>query len=158
MWGRDELGTGEMWNSNAVVAWLLARAGLPVDDITPPPGGRAPGWQAGLITARRQQQDDLQQQVEVVGGHLRLAKDRGQRPLRERSSMQGDNDREMPLMTSQLAVTALDAGLDKTGSFQRPDDLSRSRDGRKLGHPGMRTSTNASSGFASISGTGLSSK
>jgi hypothetical protein len=71
--------------------------------------------------------------------------------------MQGDNNRQMPLMTAQLAVTALDAGLDKTGSFQRPDDLS-SRDGRKLGHAGMRTSTNASSGFASISGTGLSSK
>ena len=80
-----------MWNSNSVVAWLLARAGLPVDDITPPPGGRAPGWQSGLITARR------------------------------------------------------------------PDDLS-SRDGRKLGHAGTRTSTDASSGFASISGTGLSSK
>ena len=60
-----------MWNSNSVVAWLLARTGLPVDEITPPPGGRAPGWQAGLIAAHRQQQ------AEVVGGHLRLAKDRG---------------------------------------------------------------------------------
>jgi hypothetical protein len=37
VWGRDELGTGEMWNSNSVVAWLLARTGLPVDDITPRP-------------------------------------------------------------------------------------------------------------------------
>jgi hypothetical protein len=34
-----------MWNSNSVVAWLLARTGLPVDDITPPGPAAAP--QAG---------------------------------------------------------------------------------------------------------------
>jgi len=51
VWGRDELGTGEMWNSNSVIAWLLARSGLPMDAIHPPPGGRAPGWQAGLTAA-----------------------------------------------------------------------------------------------------------
>jgi hypothetical protein len=55
VWGRDELGTGEMWNSNSVIAWLLARAGLPVEAIHPPAGGRAPGWAAGLAVARRQQ-------------------------------------------------------------------------------------------------------
>jgi hypothetical protein len=54
VWGRDELGTGEMWNSNSVISWLLARSGLPTDTITPPAGGRAPGWEAGLITAHRQ--------------------------------------------------------------------------------------------------------
>jgi hypothetical protein len=52
-WGRDELGTGEMWNSNSVIAWLLARAGLPTDTIRPPAGGRAPGWAAGLVVAGR---------------------------------------------------------------------------------------------------------
>lgn len=52
-WGRDELTTGEMWNSNSVIAWLLATSGLPMDTITPPPGGRAPGWQAGLVMAHR---------------------------------------------------------------------------------------------------------
>lgn len=52
-WGRDELKTGEMWNSNSLVSWLLARAGLMTDAITPPPGGRAPGWDAGLIAAAR---------------------------------------------------------------------------------------------------------
>jgi hypothetical protein len=57
VWGRDELGTGEMWNSNSVVSWLLARSGLPADAIGPPAGGRAPGWQAGLITARRGRPD-----------------------------------------------------------------------------------------------------
>ena len=54
-WGRDELTTGEMWSSNSVVSWLLTRSGLPTDAIHPPPGGRVPGWHAGIITARRQQ-------------------------------------------------------------------------------------------------------
>jgi hypothetical protein len=58
VWGRDELGTGEMWNSNSVIAWLLARSGLPMDAIGPPAGGRAPGWEAGLVTARRQQRSE----------------------------------------------------------------------------------------------------
>ncbi len=52
-WGRDELRTGEMWNSNSLVSWLLARAGLNTNDIGPPPGGRAPGWDAGLVVASR---------------------------------------------------------------------------------------------------------
>ena len=55
VWGRDELGTGEMWNSNAVISWLLARSGLPVAAIQPPAGGRAPGWQAGIVVAQREQ-------------------------------------------------------------------------------------------------------
>ncbi|MBI4260715.1 MAG: hypothetical protein HY658_09135 [Actinobacteria bacterium] len=42
VWGRDELMTGDMWNSNSVVSWLLARAGLPAERIRPPRGGRAP--------------------------------------------------------------------------------------------------------------------
>ena len=50
-WGRDELATGDMWNSNSLVSWLLARAGLETSHISPPPGGRAPGWHAGLIAA-----------------------------------------------------------------------------------------------------------
>jgi hypothetical protein len=53
LWGRDELGTGGMWNSNSVIAWLLASSGLPMDGIRPPAGGRAPGWEAGLVAARR---------------------------------------------------------------------------------------------------------
>jgi hypothetical protein len=58
VWGRDELGTGEMWNSNSVIAWLLARSGLPTDSIRPPAGGRAPGWRAGLVMACRQPPSD----------------------------------------------------------------------------------------------------
>jgi hypothetical protein len=53
VWGRDELGTGEMWNSNSVIAWVIARSGLDAESIRPPAGGRAPGWQAGLQVARR---------------------------------------------------------------------------------------------------------
>ncbi len=52
-WGRDELGAGEMWNSNSVVAWLLVRAGVDVAAIRPPRGGRAPGWRAGVECATR---------------------------------------------------------------------------------------------------------
>lgn len=50
-WGRDELGAGEMWNSNSVVAWLLASSHLEAD-LVPPRGGRAPGWASGLRLAR----------------------------------------------------------------------------------------------------------
>jgi hypothetical protein len=53
VWGRDELGTGEMWNSNSVIAWLLTRSGLDTDSLQPPVGGRAPGWRAGVVVARR---------------------------------------------------------------------------------------------------------
>jgi hypothetical protein len=53
VWGRDELRAGEMWNSNSVIAWLVARVGLDADAIQPPTGGRAPGWNAGLVVARR---------------------------------------------------------------------------------------------------------
>lgn len=58
VWGRDELQAGEMWNSNSVIAWVLARSGLDVDALHPPAGGRAPGWRAGLMVARRQQTAD----------------------------------------------------------------------------------------------------
>lgn len=53
VWGRDELGTGEMWNSNSVIAWVIARSGIDVASIRPPPGGRAPGWCAGVVVAQR---------------------------------------------------------------------------------------------------------
>lgn len=57
LWGRDELGTGEMWNSNSVISWLLARSGVPLDALHPPSGGRAPGWKAGIAVAG--QSDEL---------------------------------------------------------------------------------------------------
>lgn len=53
VWGRDELGAGDMWNSNSVVSWILARSGITTDLIRPPAGGRVPGWDAGVVAARR---------------------------------------------------------------------------------------------------------
>jgi hypothetical protein len=64
VWGRDELGAGEMWNSNSVISWLIARSGLDFESIQPPLGGRAPGWRAGIVMARRQQRQ---------AAHARLA-------------------------------------------------------------------------------------
>ena len=55
VWGRDELAAGEMWNSNSLIAWLIARSGLAAESIQPPLGGRAPGWQAGLVVAGSRQ-------------------------------------------------------------------------------------------------------
>jgi hypothetical protein len=52
-WGRDELHAGEMWNSNSLIAWLLARSGHHTDAIQMPDNGRAPGWSAGLVVAAR---------------------------------------------------------------------------------------------------------
>jgi hypothetical protein len=52
-WGRDELATGAMWNSNSLIAWLLARTGHPADRYEPPGGGQAPGWSAGVVLAAR---------------------------------------------------------------------------------------------------------
>ena len=55
VWGRDELRAGEMWNSNSLISWLIVRCGLDVESISPPVGGRAPGWRAGIVVARRHQ-------------------------------------------------------------------------------------------------------
>ena len=51
VWGRDELGAGDMWNSNSVIAWLLARGGLHPEAVALPARGRAPGWDAGIVAA-----------------------------------------------------------------------------------------------------------
>jgi hypothetical protein len=52
-WGRDESQTGDMWNSNSMVAWLLVLSGHDVDQVCLPHRGRAPGWSAGLVAAER---------------------------------------------------------------------------------------------------------
>jgi hypothetical protein len=68
VWGRDELKTGDMWNSNSVIAWVIARSGIDTDSIQPPAGGRAPGWQAGLVVAHRQG-DEAAATARVEGAH-----------------------------------------------------------------------------------------
>jgi len=40
-WGRDEQGTGEMWNSNSLTSWLLAGSGHDLTNLRPPEGGPA---------------------------------------------------------------------------------------------------------------------
>lgn len=57
VWGRDELDAGEMWNSNSLTSWLIERSGLDSEKIKLPVRGRAPGWDAGLVVARRQRNE-----------------------------------------------------------------------------------------------------
>lgn len=51
VWGRDEAGVGDMWNSNSVIAWALTCSGIDARSLSPPAGGRAPGWHAGCAVA-----------------------------------------------------------------------------------------------------------
>ena len=53
VWGRDGLDAGEMWNSNSVTSWILRRGGVDTTQLAPPNGGRAPGWDPGLVVAAR---------------------------------------------------------------------------------------------------------
>ena len=53
VWGRDELRAGEMWNSNSLISWLIVSSSLEVESVRLPAGGRAPGWDAGIVVARR---------------------------------------------------------------------------------------------------------
>jgi hypothetical protein len=51
VWGRDDLGSDDMWNSNSLVSWLLVGAGIDPASIGVPERGRAPGWAAGIVAA-----------------------------------------------------------------------------------------------------------
>lgn len=53
-WALDEQRVGDMWNSNSLTSWLLVRSGHDLSTVAPPAGGRAPGWSAGLVVARRE--------------------------------------------------------------------------------------------------------
>jgi hypothetical protein len=68
VWGRDELRAGEMWNSNSLISWLIVRSGLGVEAVHPPTGGRAPGWGAGIVVARRQGKPPDSAGRELVAG------------------------------------------------------------------------------------------
>ena len=76
-WGRDEMHTGDMWNSNSLTAWLLARSGHDMDAVQPPAHGRAPGWHAGLVAAARQRGSDGQIEDPARNAAARVS---GQRP------------------------------------------------------------------------------
>jgi hypothetical protein len=68
VWGRDERAAGEMWNSNSVIAWVIARSGIDTESVKPPLGGRAPGWQAGLVVAGRQDEEAAPTMVDGAVG------------------------------------------------------------------------------------------
>ncbi len=72
VWGRDELRAGEMWNSNSVVAWVLTRAGVAANAGRPPSNGRAPGWDAGVVAARRTADGEPDEQSEAVAGQVKM--------------------------------------------------------------------------------------
>ena len=58
VWGREEPEVGEMWNSNSVISYLLARSGMHPESIRPPAMGSAPGWRAGISAARSHRETD----------------------------------------------------------------------------------------------------
>jgi hypothetical protein len=53
-WDRDEQRAGEMWKLNSLISWLLVSSGHDISIIRFPARGRAPGWDAGVVVARRQ--------------------------------------------------------------------------------------------------------
>ena len=68
-WGRDELHAGEMWNSNSLTAWLLARSAHHTGEIEMPARGRAPGWSAGLVAAAKQDAATVAKATQAEGPH-----------------------------------------------------------------------------------------
>jgi hypothetical protein len=85
VWGRDELGAGEMWTSNSVISWLLLRSGLPADHIRLPAGGRAPGWDAGIVVARRSRGGTTPSSAATIHAR-RPSRWRSERALRRRGN------------------------------------------------------------------------
>jgi hypothetical protein len=79
-WGRDELGLGDMWNSNSLAAWLLATSGHDVASVGPPGGGRAPGWTAGVELARRTGQTECRNLASSSTPSTRRGPGRAQHP------------------------------------------------------------------------------
>ena len=64
VWGRDDLGAGETWNSNSLISWLLVGSGIEAERIPLPAHGRAPGWTAGIVVADREQRVRYQRGVD----------------------------------------------------------------------------------------------
>ena len=76
-WGRDELHTGDMWNSNSLISWLIARSGLDPRTVRLPAGGRAPGWHAGLVLAARERRSATGEVLMRAARRRRSASRRG---------------------------------------------------------------------------------
>lgn len=82
VWGRDELHAGEMWNSNSVIAWLLAAGDLDTSRLQPPPRGRAPGWSSGPVVAAREPRAAPIHDYSVTSGTTANRRSRVRRPAR----------------------------------------------------------------------------
>jgi hypothetical protein len=83
VWGCDELGAGEMWNSNSLISWLIARTGLDVESIRLPAGGRAPGWRAGIVMAQPESAEEASTAGQTAPAHQIKTADPVDRPLNE---------------------------------------------------------------------------
>ena len=105
VWGRDELDAGEMWNSNSVTSWLLARGGFDTSHLSPPSGGRAPGWRAGLIVALVPWPTGLTRRPPAslarTGGQRRSAAPDGARGTRSRSGRTSPQMRRRPSVSGR---------------------------------------------------------
>ena len=64
-----------MWNSNAIVAWLLTTAGIDARAVRMPGGGRAPGWDAGIAVARRAEGNDTARRRDHLVATLAISSD-----------------------------------------------------------------------------------
>jgi hypothetical protein len=123
VWGRDELRLGEMWNSNSLISWLIARSGLDVESIQPPLGGRAPGWRAGIIMARRQQAESAHPRV------------RAEPPVGEREALTWSVRHGVASAAHPLDPTDEDASNEKGRTRVHPPARSRRPHGRVHARP-----------------------
>ena len=110
VWGRDEMDAGDMWNSNSLTAWLLASFGLEAAAGRPPSGGRAPGWEAGLVAARRVDLEGVARGV--TSGSTSECRDR----ISRHTSTPSPSGRR----TSSTATSGLVAGMRVSASSAAP--------------------------------------
>jgi hypothetical protein len=123
VWGRDELRLGEMWNSNSLISWLITHSGLDVESIQPPLGGRAPGWRAGIVMARRQQAESAQPRV------------RAEPPVGEREALRWSVRHEVASAAHPLDPADEDASNEEGRTRVHPPARSRRPHGRVQARP-----------------------
>ena len=80
VWGRDELRAGEMWNSNSFIAWILCRAGVDLDEVHPPSGGRAPAGRPASSSRDGTTQSDRMPTENPAGAGLSMERMMGLEP------------------------------------------------------------------------------
>jgi hypothetical protein len=119
VWGRDELDAGEMWNSNSMIAWLIATAGLSTAELQPPARGRAPGWDGGLEAARRGRGHEngrtrsslTPPEWKPAAGVWRRADGDGSAAEKTHGMSSSTPFKELPSMSRSLRLAGITAGL-----------------------------------------------